>query len=139
MNALVRHLFCSGILVGVLGCTLFIPKETLYLKSAQGRATQEEVQQQLGTPVLTSSTAAGEPIWVYHVPEQEPGSQNTWATAGSWCDEYVLTFDTQGILRHWTNKSERHGGETVPQGPCVSDGFQSAKLPPSPYTLEQFK
>lgn len=138
MNTLVRYLFCSGILVGVLGCALFIPKETLYLRSVQDRATQEEVRQQLGAPVLTASSQEGGTIWVYHVVQQEAGSQNTWATMGSWCDEYVLTFDEQGILRHWTNKSEPHGGETVPAGPCIRDGFgATAKFPPTPYALER--
>jgi hypothetical protein len=30
------------------------------------------------------------------------------------CDEYVLTFDSQGILRRWTHASELHGGELMP-------------------------
>jgi len=38
-------------------------------------------------------------------------------------DEYVLTFDEQGILRKWTHKSEGHGGETEPAC-CVTDGFK---------------
>lgn len=104
------------------GCTLFVPKETLYLRSAQG-ATLEDVRKHLGQPTLTASTPAGEPIWVYEVYQQEPGSQQAWAAFGSWCDEYVLTFDTQGMLRQWTHKVERHGGEMSPTF-CVLDGFR---------------
>jgi outer membrane protein assembly factor BamE (lipoprotein component of BamABCDE complex) len=103
------------------GCFLFIPKENLYLKSAQDRATQEEVQQRLGRPALTATTQAGESVWVYEVREEEPGSR--WTSIGMWCDEYVLTFDKQGILRRWTHKSQLHGGELMPTY-CVSDGYR---------------
>lgn len=142
MNRFIRRYLGIGIVVAVFGCALFIPKETLYLQSAQDRATQQDVRQQLGTPVLAESTPAGETILVYHVRQQEPGAQNSWATAGSWCDEYILTFDKQGVLRRWTNRSERHGGETVAIG-CVRGGYvdPSDKRPAttSPYSLEQFQ
>jgi hypothetical protein len=108
------------------GCMLFIPQETLYLESAQHRATQEEVRQRLGQPKLVASTYAGEAIWVYEVRALEPGSQSTWSSMGSWCDEYVLTFDQRGILRRWTHQSQLHGGETMPTY-CVTGGFK----PPS--------
>ncbi len=58
------------------GCTVFIPEETLYLKSVQDRATQEEVRQRLGQPHLVASTKAGDPVWVYEIYQQEPGAQN---------------------------------------------------------------
>jgi hypothetical protein len=95
-------------------CSLVTPKESQYLKSAQDRATQEEVRQQLGTPRSATATQAGEAVWVYEIREIEAGSQNTWATAGSWCDEYVLRFDSQQILRQWSHKSYFHGGELMP-------------------------
>jgi hypothetical protein len=95
-------------------CSLVTPKESRYLKSAQDRATQDEVRQQLGTPRSATATPAGETVLVYEVREIEAGSQNTWATAGSWCDEYVLRFDSQQVLRQWTHKSFFHGGELMP-------------------------
>lgn len=98
----------------VTSCSLLIPKETLYLRAAQNVATQEEVRERLGVPRSETSTPDGESQWVYEVREQEPGAQNTWASAGSWCDEYVLTFDRQGILRDWTHTSYFHGGEMMP-------------------------
>jgi hypothetical protein len=103
------------------GCTLFVAKETRYLKSAQDRATQEEVRQQLGKPRLVASTQAGEAVWVYEVREEEPGSR--WTSIGMWCDEYVLTFDDKSVLRRWTHKSHLHGGELMPRY-CVPGGFQ---------------
>lgn len=116
----------AAMVLTAAACTVFIPKETLYLESAQDQATQEEVRQKLGTPKFTASTAANEPIWVYQIYWQDTTAQNSWGTPGTWCDEYVLTFDRQGILRNWTHKSEGHGGELSPTY-CVKEGFQ----PPS--------
>jgi hypothetical protein len=131
----------SAVVVGMaVGCALFEDKQDLYLKSAQDHATQQEVRQRLGAPALTASTQAGGAVWVYHVVTLEAGAQDAWSASGSWCDEYVLSFDKHGILRGWNHRSERHGGETVPLGPCVSGGFDdTTKLPPSPYTLKQFQ
>ncbi|HEV8540328.1 MAG TPA: hypothetical protein VGQ60_04125 [Nitrospiraceae bacterium] len=114
-------LILAAILTVLAGCMLFIPKENLYLKSAQDRATQEEVHQKLGRPALMTTAPTGEPVWVYEVREEEPGSR--WTSIGMWCDEYVLTFDKQGILRRWTHKSQLHGGELMPTY-CVSDGYR---------------
>ena len=125
MNATLR-LLLAGVMIVMVGCSLFVPKETLYLKAAQDQATQEEVRQRLGVPAITTFTKEGESVWVYEVYDIEPGCQSTWCAAGSWCDEYALTFDSQGILRHWTHRAKRHGGELMPTY-CVSDGFK----PPS--------
>jgi hypothetical protein len=105
-----------------LGCALFTDKEVSYLQSAENRATQDEVRERLGRPQRVVSTPTGEAVWVYEVRDLEPGSQSTWSTKGSWCDEYVLTFDAGGVLRAWTHKSQFHGGELMPLI-CVRDGF----------------
>lgn len=126
MSAPLRLLLAGGVLAAVGGCTLFIDQEALYLRSAQGQASQGDIRQRLGPPHLVASTPAGESVWVYDVYTIEPGGQNTWVTTGSWCDEYVLTFDGQGILSHWTHESELHGGELMPTS-CVTEGVK----PPS--------
>lgn len=123
MKAFVRAALVGLALLGT-ACSLFVAKETLYLESAQDRATQEEVRQHLGKPHLVASTKEGEPIWVYQIYYEETGAQNKWGAPGTWCDEYVLTFDKQDILRNWTHKSEGHGGELSPTY-CVTDGFRS--------------
>lgn len=120
MKAMVLMLVLTGLSIG---CTVFVPQETLYLQSAQGRATQEEVRKALGEPRLKAQTPTGDPVWVYEVRQVEAGSQNSWSSFGAWCDEYVITFDRQGILRHWAHKSEKHGGERMPTY-CVTDGFK---------------
>jgi hypothetical protein len=103
-------------------CTLFVPSETLYLQSARDRATQHEVEERLGPPALTASNEKGEAVWVYRVREEEPGSR--WTSTGLWCDEYVLTFDREAVLRQWTHRSQFHGGERMPTY-CVTGGFSS--------------
>ena len=103
------------------GCMLFVAKETLYLQAAQDRATQPAVRERLGVPWQTASTLGGETMWVYEVWEEHPGSRVT--SPGMWCDEYVLTFDPQGVLRRWTHKSQLHGGTLMPRD-CVDNGFK---------------
>ena len=115
----IRWLSVMTAVVGLTGCAVFEAKEITYLRSAENRATQEEVKQRLGPPTLTKAGPAGEPIWVYQVREQQPGGR--YNAPGMWCDEYVLTFDGQAILRQWTHKSYFHGGELQPTF-CVPDG-----------------
>jgi hypothetical protein len=118
---------CS--LVGLLvGCSVFVPKETLYLRSAQDRATQNEVRQQLGEPRSMSTSQTGEVLWLYEVRELEPGSQSSWSAAGSWCDEYRLVFDQGGVLRRWTHQSYFHGGEVMPVSCNSAVGVNRAAL-----------
>jgi len=122
MKSLMRTMLVGLALMGA-GCTVFVAKETLYLESAQDRATQEEVRQRLGPPKFTATSLDAEPVWVYHIMQRDYSNQNSWGTPGAWCDEYVLTFDKGGILRRWTHKSEGHGGELMPKY-CVTGGFK---------------
>lgn len=115
----VRWIVLWSLVAGLAGCALFEAKETAYLRSAEGRATQDEVKQQLGAPVMTKPRTFGESEWVYQVKEQQPGSRIN--APGTWCDEYVLTFDSRGILRGWTHRSYFHGGENNPTY-CVPGG-----------------
>jgi hypothetical protein len=103
----------------VSACALVQAKETRYLHDAQDRADQKEVTRVLGRPVLATTDSMGRAVWVYQLREQDPG--NRWTSSGLWCDEYVLTFDEGGILRHWTHKSHFHGGELMPAY-CVPGG-----------------
>ena len=123
LGAIARAVLAGMAVLGT-ACSAFIAKETLYLESAQDRATEEQVRQHLGKPYQVATTKNGNPIWVYHVYYEDPGPYNPWGTAGTWCDEYVLTFDKEGILRDWTHKSEGHGGELAPTY-CVTDGFKA--------------
>ena len=119
MNAF-RWLVVAGLLV--VGCSLFEAKEATYLRGAQGRATQEEVRERFGPPALIKAAPAGESTWVYQIRQEQSGSRMT--APGMWCDEYVLTFDGQGILRRWTHETHFHGGELMPTY-CVPGGFKS--------------
>jgi hypothetical protein len=117
-----RTLLGVGFSLFLIGCVLFIPKETSYLRSAQDRATQNDVKRELGSPSLAVATRAGESVWVYQVREEQSGSRMT--ASGLWCDEYVLVFDGRGMLRSWTHQSQFHGGEMAPKY-CVPSDYQS--------------
>lgn len=101
------------------GCVLLLPKESRFLRSAEGRASQDDVVQNLGIPLLKTSDSEGREMWVYQFREQDPGIG--WTSTGLWCDEYVLIFDDRLILRRWTHKSQFHGGELMPNY-CVPAG-----------------
>jgi hypothetical protein len=66
MTRAARLLLGSLLILGT-GCSVFIPKETTYLHSARGKATQEDVRQNLGPPLLTATSKQGNPVWVYNV------------------------------------------------------------------------
>ena len=120
MNSPLR-VFLVSLAMWWAGCAVFEAKEATYLRSAQDRATQEEIRQQLGPPAISASDREGQSVWVYQVRGQQPG--NRMSPTGSWCDEYVLTFDGRRVLRRWTHRSYFHGGELMPTY-CVPDGFE---------------
>lgn len=103
VNALILSL-----IIGAIGCVLFLAKETRYLLSAKDRATQEEVKQYLGQPTRIMTNTTGAAVWTYHIREFVQGGNNAWTMAGSWwCDDYTLNFDEHGILRHWMHESQK--------------------------------
>ena len=118
----------SSFLMLTIGCSLFLAKETRYLREVQGRATQEEVRQQLGTPRSIAALEGGGAVWLYEIREIEPMSQSTWSSFGSWCDEYRLMFDREGILRSWTHESYAHGGELMPDSCSGKTAVQKPAL-----------
>ena len=115
----------SAILFGA-GCAAFLAKETVYLRSAQDRATQQDVRRHLGEPIWAGSPRTAETVWVYQFRESEIGSNETYSITAYGCDEYVLTFDAEGVLRRWTHRSQKHRDEPS-QADCVREGFR----PPS--------
>ena len=108
----------SGIVVMV--CLVALPActsgDAAYLREAQDHVTQDEIRQRWGEPKKVTSTEDGETAWVYEKREQQAGNRGT--PPGVWCDEYVLRFDREGVLRGWKHRSRFHGGELMPQE-CV--------------------
>ena len=121
-----RHLLLLSLftLVGTAGCSILIPAESRYLKSAQDRATEIEVQKQLGMPLARTTVSTGEAVWLYEVLEEQPTHRGT--PTGFWCDEYRLTFDRNQVLRQWGHRSFFHGGELRPE-PCHA-GYERLAL-----------
>ncbi|HEX2056725.1 MAG TPA: hypothetical protein VHF07_09535 [Nitrospiraceae bacterium] len=127
MKAIATVLWIA-MLATALGCSLFQSRETIYLRGATNQATQAEVRQHLGKPRSVAVTGAGEAVWVYEVRDIEPMSQSTWSTLGSWCDEYTLRFDKDGILRDWRHESFVHGGELMPLSCNSNRGVEKPAL-----------
>ena len=106
MRRIVIYAMVLSLTLFDVSCVLFLAKETRYLLSATDHATQEDVRQHLGQPLGVTSNKTGEVLWAYTVRERVEGGNNAWTMVGVWwCDDYTLTFDAQGILRHWTHRS----------------------------------
>jgi hypothetical protein len=104
----------SACTVAVLcACTGLESKEAAWFRQAEGQATQEEVRRQWGEPTTSRLLETGESLWTYEKREQQAG--NRYAAPGMWCNQYTLTFDGHGVLRHWTHRSYFHGGELMPR------------------------
>ena len=85
-----------AVLCMTAGCSMLIPKESRYLKTAGGQATSDEVQRQLGRPIERTLVQTGEALWRYEVLEEQPTQRGT--PTGFWCDDYRLTFDASGVV-----------------------------------------
>ena len=123
MGAFIQAVMISVVVLGT-GCALFLDQEMIYLKSAQDRATQQEVRDRLGPPLWIVPGSVSDTTWVYQITQREKGGNNILDIVGYWCDEYVLTFDQSGVLRHWENKSQKHRDPPSPAN-CVTNGFMS--------------
>ena len=87
-------LLVTGVLVSA--CIL-TPWRVNYLTEATGHATQDDVAQSLGPPHLTQTLDSGQIVWLYKYPGAIGGD--------SYCRQYILTFDTQRILRSWVRQN----------------------------------
>jgi outer membrane protein assembly factor BamE (lipoprotein component of BamABCDE complex) len=117
------RLLSMVLLAGLLsGCGLFKSEQAKFLCTAKDHATQADVKHRLGEPMATTPGPEGQTVWIYQLRTPQAGSRIN--AAGTWCEEYVLTFDREHVLRSWTQKKQFHGGETQPQF-CVPNGYAS--------------
>lgn len=95
--------------LGIMGCALFLSRESRYLCSAKDRATEADVRQHLGEPAHVTLDEDRKTGWIYETRTYvQEGTNNAWTLIGSWrCDTYLLTFDDQHILRDWSHASRR--------------------------------
>lgn len=107
-----RELTLVSLALMLIGCVTSEPWQVIYLKTAQDQATQAEVRQRLGPPRQTKPAETGGSVWVYEYWEHEYGDRIR--QSGSWCDQYVRTFDTQAVLRQWAHRTNCHRGEMMP-------------------------
>ena len=110
MRSIINSMMGLSLALLGAGCILFLAKETRYLLSATDRATPSEVRQHLGLPSRATTDKEGKAVWIYEIREFVQGGNITYEMTGSWwCDEYTLYFDTHGVLRNWTHKSQKCG------------------------------
>ncbi len=110
--ARIPGLFPIALAVLVTGaCSVIVPMDT-YLDSRVDLASETDIFEQMGSPVRKVTTSAGESLWVYQMRTVQGGDRTQ--SMGIWCDEYVLTFDSQGVLRRWSHEAQFHGGELMP-------------------------
>jgi len=124
MTHLRRMLGLMSISISLAACSHLQTKEGAYLDSVKGQATQAEVRQALGAPKAVRKSAEGEGVWVYEFREQQSG--NRYTPPGTWCEEYLLTFDDKAVLQKWKQVSHFHGGELMPTE-CIP-GIEQPKL-----------
>ena len=94
----------SGVLVAAClvlsACALFQSWQTIYLKKAVNHATKEEVLEHMGPPRDSRKANTGGSLLLYRVKEFQAGDLN--GPGRWWCDDYVLRFDQDDILRQWS-------------------------------------
>ncbi|WP_447603622.1 hypothetical protein [Nitrospira sp. Nam80] len=99
-------------------CAAFEGKDAAWLDEAQGHATQEQIRGRWGEPVSIQALESGESRWIYEKREEQPG--NRYTAPGTWCEQYILNFDRQSVLRNWNRREYFHGGELMPKE-CVPE------------------
>lgn len=87
--------------IGTVSCT---PWETTYLEKAVNQATQAEVRQRFGPPHAITPLNSGGSEWTYQYRGSAVGPMGGFDTGDASCHEYILTFDQQDTLRHWTRQ-----------------------------------
>ncbi len=92
---IMRVLLCSA--VALAACS---DMEGSYFKQRVNEATQDAVARRYGMPHKVDRLQDGRSAWTYF--ERGSGTASFSGTAKShYCRAYVLTFDTQGVLRDW--------------------------------------
>ncbi|MEK7267943.1 MAG: hypothetical protein AAB093_00930 [Nitrospirota bacterium] len=84
------------------GCGLLGTRQVTYLEQATDRATQEEVLQEFGEPVEQRTLDDGITELTFRYSGVSMAMMMD--VTDVWCVEYVLTFDTDKILRNWVRQ-----------------------------------
>ena len=82
----------------LLSCT---PERQLLLEEEVDHATQEQIVERFGSPPYMGRLRDGREVWTY----RETGAGYSRELGAGFCQEYVLTFDAQGILRRWARQA----------------------------------
>ena len=86
------------VLAGIASCGCFM--DSKYFQSHVGEATLQMVNDRYGRPHKIELEQNGGEKWTYY--ERGSGTASfAGSSKGSFCREYQLTFDRQGILKDW--------------------------------------
>ncbi|MCK6493562.1 hypothetical protein FBQ96_00300 [Nitrospirales bacterium NOB] len=92
-------------LSGVMGLSACAP-DSKYFQRSVNEATRDMVGKRHGSPHKVEPAPDGGEIWTYF--ERGSGTAGFSGQAhGGMCRSYVLTFDKQGVLRDWQQRSCR--------------------------------
>lgn len=95
-------------IVALLALTLAscLPSQWSYLGEATGRATQADVKERFGEPLQTKGLENEGSLWVYRYEVKDGWLMGMRGDmmGGASCIEYLLTFDSQKVLRYWTRQ-----------------------------------
>ena len=75
-----------------------------FVRESVDQATRDSVTKRLGAPHFTRELDSGGSVWVYQYKGSRPFLTTFRSHAqggGSYCTEFILTFDEKKILREW--------------------------------------
>ena len=89
---------CLATVLLFAACT---PWRAKYCADAVNNATQDDVVKRLGPPTVTHKLDSGESVWQYRYYDSSVIGSGGNVVGGTDCIEYILTFDSQRVLRNW--------------------------------------
>ncbi len=101
LGAVLRMLGAVFVLGVAFGCGEF---ETAYFRERVNQVTQEVVAQRYGSPHKLEKQPEGSSVWTYYVRGSGTIGYGGYARAAH-CRAYVLTFDSQDVLRDWREEN----------------------------------
>jgi len=102
-----RRITCRSVRIIVLLLLIVLPFflacgeiETGYFRDRVNQATQDAVVHRYGSPHRVARAQDGRSEWIYFDRGSATSSFTGYARS-TYCREYILTFDEQGVLRDW--------------------------------------
>ena len=93
---------CLVVFLLLTACgTPHMPWRAEYFSKVVNTAIQDDVAKRLGPPTATHKLDSGESVWQYRYYGSSVVGTGGNVVGGTDCTEYILTFDSQRVLRNW--------------------------------------